>query len=199
MVHTRTSNSFVVEIDLKIERTYLRNLRQSLQDLVTESMAEQSLRDLMHPDLTQQPLAVAVPPLANRVDFELRPEFISLLPKFHGRSSEDPIMHLSEFHDICMCSKPGDVTDEKIKMRAFGFTLKEVARSWYYHLPTGKIDTWSKLHRAFLEKYFPSTKAVALQRTIANIEQADEESLYDYCERFNKLCASCPYHGFDER
>ena len=57
----------------------------------------------------------------------------------------------------------------------------------------------AKLHRAFLDKYFPSKKAVALQRAIAKVEQADDESLYDYLERFTRLCASCPFHGFSER
>ena len=84
-------------------------------------------------------------------------------------------------------------------MRAFGFTLKDAARNWYYHLPSGTIDTWPKLHRAFLDKYFPSKKAVALQRDIANVEQADDESLYDYLERFTRLCAIFPFHGFSER
>ena len=122
-----------------------------------------TLRDLMNPDLTQQPLAVTVPALNTGVNFELKTGFINLLPKFHGLSMEDPIMHLSDFQDICMCSKPGNMTEEQIKMRAFGFTLKEAARSWYYHLPSGTIDTWPKLHRTFLDKYFPSKKAVALK------------------------------------
>ena len=161
--------------------------------------AEQTLRQLMNPDLTQQPLAVTVPALDAGVNFELKSGFIHLLPKFHGLSMEDPIMHLGEFHDIFMCSKPRNVTEEQIKMRAFGFTLKDAARNWYYHLPSRTIDTWTKLHRAFLDKYFPSKKEVALQRGIASVGQANEESLYDYLERFTRLCASCPFHGFSER
>ena len=164
-----------------------------------DGVGARNLRDLMNPDLTQQPLGVTVPALNTRVNFELKSGFINLLPKFHGLSMEDPIMHLSEFHDICMCSKPENVTEEQIKMRAFGFTLKDAARSWYYHLPSGTIDTSPKLHRAFLDKYFPSKKAVTLKRAIANVEQGDDESLYDYLERFARMCAGCPFHGLDER
>ena len=108
-------------------------------------------------------------------------------------------MHLSKFHDICCCSKPGNVTEEQIKMRAFGFTLKDNARQWYYLLPSASIDTWEKLHKAFLSKYFPAKKAVALKRAIAMVEQGDDESLYDYVERYARLCASCPFHGFEEK
>ena len=38
-----------------------------------------------------------------------------------------------------------------------------------------------------------------LQRAIASVEQADDESLYDYIERFTRFCATCPFHGFSER
>ena len=31
------------------------------------------------------------------------------------------------------------------------------------------------------------------------MEQGDDESLYDYLERFTRLCASSPFHGFSER
>ena len=90
-----------------------------------------------------------MPALANGVNFELKSGVINLLPKFSGLAGEDPIMHLSEFHDVCMGTKPSNVTEEQIKMRAFGFTLKDAARAWYYHLPAGTIDTWEKLHRRF--------------------------------------------------
>src|ERR1044071_686864 len=199
VVHTRATNQPTLEFDPEIERTHLRNLRQSLQNFVIEMMAGRTLRELTNPDLTQQPLAISVPPLDQGVTFELKTCVINLLPKFHGLAGEDPIMHLSEFHDICMCSKPSNVTEEQIKMRAFGFTLKDSARNWYYHLPARTIDTWADLYKAFLNKYFPSKKATSLKRAIANVEQADDESLYDFCERFTRLCASCPFHGFQEQ
>ena len=82
-------------------------------------------------------------------------------------------------------------------MRDFRFTLKDAARAWYYHLPSGTIDTWLKLNTSFLSKYFPSKKANALKKAIENVEHTDDETLYDYSERFKRLCASCPFHGFD--
>ena len=119
MVNTRASNSSTCVSDPEIERTFLRRLRESFQAIVLIfAMADNQFRpgaptlcDLMNPDLTQQPLAVTVPALGNGVNFELKTGFINLLPRFHGMSMEDPIMHLSEFHDICMCSKPGNVKE----------------------------------------------------------------------------------------
>ena len=198
VAHTRASNHPLLEFDPEAGRTHLRNLRQALENLRINNMAEnRTLRDLTNPNLNQQPLAVTVPALNEGVTFELKSGVINLLPKFHGLAGEDPIMHLSEFHDICMCSKPSNVTEEQIKMRAFGFTLKDAARNWYYHLPAGAVNTWADLYKAFLGKYFPAKKTAAVKKAIANFEQKDDESLYDCCERFTKLRASCPFLGFD--
>ncbi|XP_048492418.1 uncharacterized protein LOC125493273 [Beta vulgaris subsp. vulgaris] len=38
-----------------------------------------------------------------------------------------------------------------------------------------------------------------LKRAISNIEQGYDELLYDYLERFKRLVACCPYHGFAEK
>ena len=131
---------------------------------------------------------MVLPPLAQGVIFELKSGVINLLLKFHGLPGEDPIMHLNQFHDICMTMKPVNVSEEQIKMRAFGFTLKDTARAWYYHLPTSTIDSWEKLHRELLNRYFPTKKANALKREIMQVEQRDEESLYDYLEIQRALC-----------
>ncbi|KAE9622427.1 hypothetical protein GP644_24155, partial [Parasedimentitalea maritima] len=95
-----------------------------------------------------------------------------------------------------MSMKPANVTEEQIKMRAFGFTLKDAADDWYYHLPSGSIDSWDNLHKAFLEKYFPAKKANSLKKAISNIEQEADETLYEYFERFARLRSSCPFHGY---
>src|ERR1044071_2484112 len=159
--------------------------------------AVRTLRERTMPNLTNQPQVVIVPPLAQGVTFELKTGIINLLPTFHGLSNDVLIMHLNEFHDLCMGTKPVNVTEEQIKMRAFGFTLKDAARSWYYHFPAGSIDSWEKLHRVFLDKYFPSKKANIAKRAIAHVEQTEDESLYDFLERFKRLCSGCPFHGYD--
>src|ERR1044071_1831042 len=195
MVHTHATDSSLVDFDPEVDRTFHSNSRTLRQEFICATMGDEThtLRELTAPDLTEQPLAVRVPALGNGVNFELKSDVINLLPKFSRLAGEDPIMHLSEFHDVCMGTKPSNVTEEQIKMRAFGFTLRDAARAWYYHLPTGTIDTWAKLHKAFLNKYFPAKKENALKKAIANIEQADDETLYDYCERFKRLTVSCPF------
>jgi hypothetical protein len=52
------------------------------------------------------------------------------------------------------------------------------------------------MKQAFLEKYFLTTKLNSLKKSLSNIEQQAGETLYDYYERFKRLCSSCPYHGY---
>ncbi|XP_019172468.1 PREDICTED: uncharacterized protein LOC109167852, partial [Ipomoea nil] len=124
---------------------------------------------------------------------------IHLLPSFHGHAGEDPHKHLKEFHVVCSSMKPTGVTEEQIKLRAFPFSLKDSAKDWLYYLPSGSITTWNNLKTMFLEKYFPASRAANIRKEICGIRQNNGESLYEYWERFKKLCASCPHHQISDQ
>ncbi|XP_073133960.1 uncharacterized protein [Henckelia pumila] len=111
---------------------------------------------------------------------------------------EDPHKHLMEFHVVCSSMKPHGVTEEKIQLRAFPFSLKISAKDWMYYLPSGSITTWTKMKRIFLEKYFPASRAANIRKEIYVCKQKMGESLHEYWERFKKLCASCPQHQISE-
>ena len=57
----------------------------------------------------------------------------------------------------------------------------------------------NEIKRLFLEKYFPASKATLIRKEICGIRQMNGESLYEYWERFKKLCASCPHHQISEQ
>ncbi|XP_074291221.1 uncharacterized protein LOC141617997 [Silene latifolia] len=154
------------------------------------------IKELTTPDITQQPLCITYPPLGENGNFELKSGLIRQLPTFKALSGEDPNMHLSDFHIVCSSMKPTTVTDEQLKLRAFIFSPKDSTRDWLYYLPSACIDTWVKMKRAFLEKYFPASRASQLEKEISNTEQKDYETMCDYLERFKKLCVTCPYHGY---
>ncbi|XP_027165901.1 F-box protein CPR1-like [Coffea eugenioides] len=108
--------------------------------------------------------------------------------------SEEPYKHLQEFDVVCNSMKPPGITEEQIKMRAFPFSLKDSAKDWLYYLPPGSITTWDQLKKKFLDKYFPASRAASLRKEICGIKQHPGESLYEYWERFKKLCTKCPQH-----
>ena len=202
-----------MQYDPKIERT-LRKLRRRVRksseehDLALDSLfasdsdleeeevmaRNQTLKELAVPDLNQQPLCITFPTLDATTTFELKSGLIHLLPTFHGLAGEDPHKHLKELHVVCMSMKPTGVTEDQIKLRVFPFSLKDWAKDWLYYLPSGSIKTWNEMNRLFLEKYFPASRVANIRKEICSVRQHNGESLYEYWERFKKLCASCPHH-----
>ena len=156
----------------------------------------QTLRQKIAPDWVQQPVAVQIPDLPNGVQFELKPGLLNQLPTFHGMAGENPNQHVSQFYQICSNMKPSTITLEQLLLRAFSFTLKDAANTWYYHLPANSITTWQQLKEVFLEEYFPPDQINVLKRDISSIKQKLDESFYEFYNRFQRLCRSCPYHGF---
>ena len=116
-----------------------------------------TLKELATPDLDQQPLCIKYPNL--EVTFELKSGFIHLFPTFHGFAGEDPNKHLKEFHVVCSSMRPTGVTEEQIKLRAFPFSLADLAKEWLYYLPSRTIITWNGMKKVFLERYFQASKA----------------------------------------
>ena len=50
-----------------------------------------------------------------------------------------------------------------------------------------------------MEKFFPASMTTAIRNDISGIRQLSGESLYEYWERFKKLCAICPHHQISEQ
>ncbi|CAH9105229.1 unnamed protein product [Cuscuta epithymum] len=155
-----------------------------------------TIRNLAMPNLDNQPLCIQYPEL--EAALELRSGLIQLLPKFHGLPGEDPHKHLKEFHVVCSTMKPTGVPEDHIKLRAFPFSLDGAAKDWLYYLPSGCITSWNDMKKMFLENYFPATRTAVLRKEICGIKQTPGETLYEYRERFKKLCQICPHHQYTE-
>ncbi|KAK8681373.1 hypothetical protein V6N13_053777 [Hibiscus sabdariffa] len=161
------------------------------------TMADQTIRQLAAAPAVQQPLCITFP--QGDTPFQLKTGLIHLLPTFHGIPSESPHKHLAEFHLVCSSMKPQGVSEDQIKLRAFPFSLSGIAKEWLFYLPPNSITTWTDLNGKFLDRFFPAAKASEIRRSILGIKQKHEESLYEYWERYKKLCASCPQHGLSEQ
>ncbi|XP_026418562.1 uncharacterized protein LOC113313977 [Papaver somniferum] len=79
-------------------------------------------------------------------------------------------------------------------LQAFLFSLVDQAESWLYCLPPGSITTWNGMKKLFLEKYFPASKVASIRKEISGIVQFNEESIYEYWDRYKILLASYPNH-----
>ncbi|KAM2301644.1 hypothetical protein FF1_032374 [Malus domestica] len=83
-------------------------------------------------------------------------------------------------------------------MKAFPFSLMEKAKDWLYELAPGTVTSWESMKRAFLEKFFPTSRVILLRKRISGIQQEEGESFPTYYERFKSLVASCPQHQMKE-
>ncbi|XP_024169677.1 uncharacterized protein LOC112176089 [Rosa chinensis] len=128
-------------------------------------------------------------------NFELKSGLIHQLPTFYGLSIELPNKHLQEFQFICTSMKPQGADEQILKLKAFPFSLADRAKQWLYELPTGHITSWDDMMKAFLEKYFPTSRIITLRKELSGIQQGQDESYAEYFERFKSLITQCPQHG----
>ncbi|XP_062028336.1 uncharacterized protein LOC133744212 [Rosa rugosa] len=91
--------------------------------------------------------------------------------------------------------KPQGADEHILKLKAFPFLLADKAKQWLYELPSGRITSWGDMMKAFLEKYFPTSRIIMLRKKISGIQQGQDESYADYYERFKSLTTQCPQHG----
>ncbi|CAN6723481.1 unnamed protein product [Malus baccata var. baccata] len=131
-------------------------------------------------------------------EFELKSSLLHHIPKYHGLSMEDPNKHLKEFEVVCSSMTPINVDGNILMMKAFSFSLLERAKDWLYELAPGTVTSWESMKRAFLEKFFPTSRVILLRKKISGIQQNQGESFPTYYERYKTLVASCPQHQMKE-
>ncbi|KAM2661082.1 hypothetical protein EV2_023432 [Malus domestica] len=146
------------------------------------------------------PLCIQYPAAAQGKtdEFELKSSLLHHIPKYHGLSMEDPNKHLKEFEVVCSSMTPRNVDGNILMMKAFPFSLLEKAKDWLYELAPGTVTSWDSMKRAFLEKFFPTSRVILLRKRISGIQQNQGESFPSYYERFKSLVASCPQHQMKE-
>ncbi|KAM2087190.1 hypothetical protein ACFX1R_024647 [Malus domestica] len=111
---------------------------------------------------------------------------------------EDRNKHLKEFEVVCSSMTPVTVDGSILKMKAFPFSLMDKAKDWLYELAPGTVTSWESMKRAFLEKFFPTSRIILLRKKISGIQQDEGESFPTYYEGFKSLVASCPQHQMKE-
>ncbi|KAM2061585.1 hypothetical protein FF1_046656 [Malus domestica] len=146
------------------------------------------------------PLCIQYPAAAQgkTEEFELKSSLLHHIPKYHGLSMEDLNKHLKEFEVVCSSMTPVNVNGSILKMKAFPFSLLEKVKDWLYELAPGTVTSWESMKRAFLEKFFPTSRVILLRKRISGIQQDEGESFPTYYERFKSLVASCPQYQMKE-
>ena len=130
-------------------------------------------------------------------NYELKPQYITMLPKFAGADSNDAYMFINEFEEVYAMLKIKELTEDAIKLRFIPFMLRDVAKKWLYSLATNSITTWKDFVEIFLKKFFPRHKTAKSRSAINQLCQNTDEPFWKYLDRFKDLLSQCPHHGIE--
>ncbi|CAN6711702.1 unnamed protein product [Malus baccata var. baccata] len=196
--HPPTSESDLEENVQEEEEEATAGIFEEVQGMAVDN---RTLKELSASGLDNAaPLCIQYPTAAQGKtdEFELKSSLLHHIPKYHGLSMEDPNKHLKEFEVVCSSMTPVNVDGNILKMKAFPFSLMDKAKDWLYELAPGTVTSWESMKRAYLEKFFPTSRIILLRKKISGIQQEEGESFPTYYERFKSLVASCPQHQMKE-
>ena len=88
-----------------------------------------SLQDRFYPIRTLLPSCIKLPE-ANENNFELKPQFINILLKFHGLELEGAYFFVREFEEVCLMMRIPQLGDDAIRLRFIPFSLKDLTKKW---------------------------------------------------------------------
>ncbi|KAF8105296.1 hypothetical protein N665_0159s0001 [Sinapis alba] len=142
-------------------------------------------------------LGLRAPAVENN-NFEIKSSLINMIEnhKYHGLAVEDPLDHLYQFDRYCGLSKTNGVSEDALKLRLFPFSLGDKAHIWEKNIPSDSITTWDDCKKAFLNKFFSSSRTAKLRNDISGFQQHNLESFGEAYERFRSYISQCPHHGF---
>nr|GEV35091.1 reverse transcriptase domain-containing protein [Tanacetum cinerariifolium] len=109
-------------------------------------------------------------------------------PTLNGR-------HLDKFLHVTQSIKVNGVIDDAFRLYLFPYSLTHHATAWFDRLPRNSINTFEKMAKMFLGKYFPPSMVMKLRNEITNFRQRPNESLFEAWERYKISIDRCPDHN----
>jgi len=88
--------------------------------------------------------------------FELKPQFIIILPKYHGLESDDTYFFIREFEEVSLIMIIPQLGDNSTRLRSVPFALKDLSKKWLHSLAAELITSWDDFVKAFLKKFYPT-------------------------------------------
>jgi hypothetical protein len=145
-------------------------------------------------DFIYTPIA---PPAPEANIYEIKPALLNLIMKeqFFGASTDDAAAYLNNFVELCEMQKYKDVDGDIIKLKLFPFYLRGSSKDLLLSLPRNSIDSWVKCKDAYIGKYYPPAKNIALRSDIMKFRQFDNEHVAQAWERMKSMIKNYPTHG----
>ena len=80
--------------------------------------------DRCYPPHTSHPACIKLSEASGN-QYELKPQYITMLPKFCDLESENAYIFISEFEEVCTMFKIQHLSEDAIKLRFIPFALKD--------------------------------------------------------------------------
>ena len=106
-----------------------------------------------------------------------------MLPKFDPSEKILVEDHLQSFYLAIEGLRDGEYEDVVCKL--FPHTLKGVAASWYFGLPTNSIPDWDTFERIFKNKYAAQKMHAALMKGLGALKKERNEKVHSFTQRFS--------------
>jgi hypothetical protein len=105
------------------------------------------------------------------------------IPKFEGKSGEDPQDHVTTFHLWCSSNS---LNDDSIRLCLFQRTLTGGTSKWYIELERGKYSTFEDLAMVFLNHFQLPVWYDAGTKLLANFEQDNATHISDHIQEWRR-------------
>jgi hypothetical protein len=105
------------------------------------------------------------------------------IPKFEGRTGEDPGDHVTTFHLWCSSNS---LNDDSIQLILFQCTLTGVAMKWYIELPRGAYKTFNQLVLVFLNHFQLSVRYDAGIELLSTFHQDRATHISDHIQEWHR-------------
>ena len=109
-------------------------------------------------------------------------DFEKMLPKFYPSENILVDDHLQRFYMAIEGLRARE--HEDVVYILFPHTLKGVAASWYFALPTKSIPDWDTFERIFRSKYASQKTHAALMKGLCALKKERKEKVHSFTQRF---------------
>ena len=134
-----------------------------------------SLQDRFYPIRTALPSCIQLLSVGE-YNFELKPQFINTLFKFHGLESKNAYFFIRELEKVCLMMKISHLVDNAIRLRFIPFALKDLAKKWLYSLAASSITSWDGFIKVFLKKFYPIHKTALIRNCLLYTSPSPRDS-----------------------
>nr|GEW65375.1 reverse transcriptase domain-containing protein [Tanacetum cinerariifolium] len=156
-----------------------------------------TMEELCQPSLNGRDGPIA-PIAIQETNFGLKNDMIQQVQnscQFHDLPGDDANKHIDKFLHVTQSIKVNGVTDDALSLYLFPHSLTHHATAWFDRLPRNSINTFEKMAKMFLGKYFPPSMVTKLRNEITNFLQCPDESLFEAWERYKLLIDRFPNHN----